>query len=88
MKEKHGGIWCDVPQDSSGTVVFESYSKEADRLFKIFERSDGFYTPYVYEKSTDPQYILPLWIEKNSKVIMSTMDEAKKYLNIYGLIIT
>lgn len=80
MIEKYGAIWIKNKQKNSTKIVFEEYLPNINKLQIIYERVDGNYQPYSCVKNKDPQWCLPIWIPENSKVILSTIESAKKYL--------
>lgn len=84
MSEKHNAIWIDFNDDDSAKIVSEVYSPELDKLFIVYERKDGNYMPFSYTKQRDPQWSMPLWNNENTKVLMSSLGEAKNYLAYYG----
>ena len=86
MKKKHNGLWFTIEEDCSAKIVCEEYNKENDNITTIYKRSDGFFTPYFYKKKKDPQWELPIWCKVNSKVILPTLEDAKKYIKTHNKI--
>ncbi len=84
MIEKHDAIWVDFDDDDAAKVVSEIYSPELDKLFIVYERKDGRYMPFSYVKQPSHQWSMPLWNKENTKVLMGSLEDAKKYLESYG----
>ena len=84
MLEKYNGIWIDVEVDNSGTIVSEEYLPDIGKLLVVYKRSDGGFMPFSFVKIHDPRYSLPLWNSENTKVLVSSREEAKQYLEYYS----
>lgn len=80
IKEKYKGLWITVEEDGEATIVHEEYDAINDTIMAIYQRRDGFFTPYLYKKKIDPQWELPIWVPINSKAILPTLEEAKEYI--------
>ena len=84
MSEKHNAIRIDFDDDNSAKIVSEIYSPELDKLFIVYERQDGRYMPFSYVKQHSPQWSMPFWSNENTKALMGSLEEAKRYLENYG----
>ncbi len=84
MKEKYGAIWVDSNHDDSSEIVEEIYSESLDKVFVIYRREDGFFMPFSYVKAESYQWSLPFWVNENTKLLVSSVVEAKEYLKSYS----
>lgn len=83
MKEKYEAIWVDVAEDGGATIVFESYF-DSGKLHVIYRQQNGSFMPYSFVRQKDHQWRLPVWCKENEKVLLSSLEEAKKYLESYS----
>jgi hypothetical protein len=80
MVEKYGGIWL-ADGEKSLEVVHERYDSERDIVQAIYRRAtDGFYTVAVYEKSNEPQWRLPVWVNVEHGSIFDHVELAEAHL--------
>ena len=84
MNEKYGAIWINFDDDGSSEIIEEVYSTTLEKIFVIYRRKDQLFMPFSYVKKQSPQWSAPFWSNENTKILMSTLAEAKEYLAAYG----
>ena len=78
MIEKHNGIWVDSL--SFNQIIFENYDEVLDCLEIIEQTKENLYKTFLFTKEIDPQWSLPIWSEKVSGSLFSSLSDAKKHL--------
>lgn len=69
-----------MKEDSSADIVFESYDEENGIVSVVYERKEGGFTPYYFQKQKDLQWSLPVWGKINEKSIYPFLDEVMEHL--------
>jgi hypothetical protein len=72
--EKYGGLWWNEADDG-WRLIYERHDPTVDRIAAVFSKGISF-KAVTFEKSDNPQWVLPWWVERRPEAMFPNLDDA------------